>query len=157
VTDDRTVDFTIDGYNFSKSIKDANALIRELERKIAGWPEPSHENGYVTYWGVRGILHPHLIRQAGYKDTDDDREMVTQAVWNRICTDNADRMFCSHCHGKPQGIMHDTKHWDIDFDVLIEYVVQLIAGETLYDDIRIRNSFVYLRDYLKGILIACRP
>lgn len=160
MADVTTVSFVVDGYTFDKSIEDARKIMYDLESKISQariYMNLPYANGRLTMWNIRDIVQPYLELNSAYKDELDEegRQWILISIWRRLTEDNAGIMYCPHCDGVPLSY-HRTGYsfrWEINIYVLINYVDELLKGRVL--DGALRESYDYLRVYLKGLLIKC--
>ena len=163
MTDLTKVEFTVDGYKFTKSIEDAETVVRDLKRRIQlAWIYrnlPFNE-GRVTRQYISDILIPYMIEWSAHGDelSESDRLDAVATVWRRICDDSDGRMFCPHCNGLPCGDHTDAlkDRWEINIFTLVEYLRYLLRGHNLDDWGIVRECFEYLRVHIDNLIVASR-
>ena len=151
VTDDRAIEFTVNGRSFLQSVDDAQSLIRELQHKVEQRQKIPYDRT-ITYWEISEILLPH------YEATGGDAvsygiHFINHIIWLHVCRDAKNSMYCPSCFGTPQCIReeHPTLQWDISIDSLIDSLKRMLNGKIQYDnDGSKRKAVKYLRANLKN-------
>ena len=163
MSDPTQVEFTIDGYKFTKSIEDAETIVRDLRRYIQEsrvYQNLPYRNGRLTRWDIADILRPFMEEFSSYAAVlgEHDRNTVIKQVWNDICQDADGRMYCPHCSGSPSADHAAARkdHWEIDIYILKSYVNESLKGDRLDDSGVLGECFEYLQHHIDNLLVSSR-